>query len=92
MNIEFPSPSSAALTKRCGNAPKHSPFSNSFELILKQNVKKVLERRSHAFPLHYTPAFPTFEEKTSSVCFFGVTTKLSIFGKFLNRKNSSYHE
>jgi len=28
-----------------------------FQIILKQNVKKVWERRSHAFPPHYTPEY-----------------------------------
>jgi len=30
-------------------------IANSFKLILTQNVKKVWERCSHAFPPHYTP-------------------------------------
>jgi len=30
---------------------------NSFKLILKQNLKKIWERRSHAFPPHYTPVY-----------------------------------
>jgi len=39
-----------------GTNPRNSHFWNSFQLILKQNVKKECERRSHAFPPHYTPA------------------------------------
>ena len=33
---------------------------NSFQLILKENVKTVWERRSHTFPPHYTPAWNNF--------------------------------
>jgi len=44
----------AVLTKRFGKASKKQPFENSFQLILKQNVKKVWERRSHAFSHYYT--------------------------------------
>jgi len=43
-----------ANKKRVGMHPKKQPFWNSFQLILNQNVKKVWERRSHAFPPHYT--------------------------------------
>jgi len=43
------------LQKGVGTHSEKQPLWNSFKLILKQNVKKVLERRSHAFPPHYTP-------------------------------------
>ena len=39
---------------------ENQPFKNSFKLMLKQNRKKVWERRSHAFPSHYTPACNMF--------------------------------
>jgi len=42
------------LTKKCGNASEIIAIYNNLQLILKQNVKKVWERRFQAFPPHYT--------------------------------------
>jgi len=48
------------LQKRCGNAPKKLAILKQLHTHLKQNTKKVWERRSHAFPPHYTPALNLF--------------------------------
>jgi len=37
--------------------PKNSHFKTASKLILKQFVKKVWERRFHAFPPHHTPGY-----------------------------------
>jgi len=46
----------SANKKGVGTLPKNYLFENCFQLTLKQNMKKVWERRSHAFPPHYTSA------------------------------------
>jgi len=50
----------SANKKSVATHPKNSLFWNSFKLTLKQNMKKVWERRSHEFPPHYTPAHHAF--------------------------------
>jgi len=40
---------------RVAPSPDRHTFWNNFKLILKQNIKKLWERRSHAFPPQYTP-------------------------------------
>jgi len=45
----------SANKKAVGTHPKKLPFLNSFQLILKDIVKNVWERRSHAFPPNYAP-------------------------------------
>jgi len=42
-------------TKKVWERIKKWPFYSSVQLILKENLKKVWERRSHAFPPRYTP-------------------------------------
>jgi len=44
----------SANKKHVGTLPKNS---QQLKRILKQTVKKVWERRSHAFPPHYTPDY-----------------------------------
>ena len=45
----------SANSKGVGTHPKDSHFKTASNYILKQNVKKVWEHRSHVFPPHYTP-------------------------------------
>jgi len=48
----------SANKKGVGMHPKIAIF-NRYQLLLEQNVKNVWERRSHAFPPHYTRGFLT---------------------------------
>jgi len=57
----------SANKKGVGTLPKTNPFWNSSKLILKQNMKKVWESHSHAFPPHYTPCIASCERSFSKL-------------------------